>query len=590
MAASAGCGGRARVDSPEAQITLSLLDLSFNRTERTFLTLLFAGVGGFALLVALLWGSFRSYRHWQEGHLVRQAAAVLSGGDLKSASLIARRALQLNPDNVEAMRTIAEITEQAGDPSAVEWRRKVLLAQPGSRDDALALTRSALRASDLITAAKTLDALAGSAGDWAPFHAASGKLAELRQDAANAEAHWAKAVALDPQNQGYKFQLALVRLSSPEPGNRAEARRALEELRTDPKQRAAALRTLVIDRVARGEPAEEARVLAEELQALPEAIFSDRLLYLEILRQMQAAEFAGYFTRLKDEARAQPADLSALLLWMVRNGLAAEAIQFAGNISAETLGKWPVPMAVAEAHAQEKNWAQLERLTSAGSWGGFDFLRHAFLARALRGTEKELAAEQELAAAQKAAANPQALALLAQTVADWGWQEEAIEMLWTLSRAPEMQFQALQTLYQHYAKREDTPGLYRTLTKFAELRPEDRALANNLAQISMLLGVDLERARKVAADLVAKEPGNGGFVSTYAFGLLTRGDLKAALAAMNRLSDAQLQEPAVATYYGLILAAAGEKEKARAFLRRSDAAALLPEERALVRKAQAGLD
>ena len=51
----------------------------------------------------------------------------------------------------------------------------------------------------------------------------------------------------------------------------------------------------------------------------------------------------------------------------------------------------------------------------------------------------------------------------------------------------------------------------------------------------------------------------------------------------------QLEQPAIATYYGLILAAAGQKEKARSFLARSAEATLLPEEKALVAKAQSNL-
>jgi hypothetical protein len=58
---------------------------------------------------------------------------------------------------------------------------------------------------------------------------------------------------------------------------------------------------------------------------------------------------------------------------------------------------------------------------------------------------------------------------------------------------------------------------------------------------------------------------------------------------MEKLPQEQLSEPSVATYYGLILSAAGEKDKAREFLQRSAQAMLLPEEKALVAKAESTL-
>jgi hypothetical protein len=55
------------------------------------------------------------------------------------------------------------------------------------------------------------------------------------------------------------------------------------------------------------------------------------------------------------------------------------------------------------------------------------------------------------------------------------------------------------------------------------------------------------------------------------------------------LDPGQLADPQVAAYYGMILAHAGQAAQAREFLARADRAKLLPEERALVRQAQAKL-
>ncbi len=483
------------------------------------------------------------------------------------------------------------MSEKTGDRAALDWRRKVLELNPDSPDDQLALVRCALWLNDLSTAEKTLGAFGEKARAKPEYHAALGRLSEMKHDMATSEREWARAAEIAPNDTAYRFQLALTRLGLNDATKRTEALRELEELRSDPAQRAPATRILLIDSVAhRGDP-QRIRTLANELQAYPESMFSDRIMYLEILRQMHDAAYDEYLSQLKTEVPAKASDLAALISWMTRNRMNDEAIAYTNSLPADALTKWPVPLALADTYAQLKDWVQLEKLLRTGDWSVYNPLRRAYLARALRGQDKQLASEQELATAQKeAAANPQLLSTLTQTIADWGWQNEAIDLLWVLTRNPETKLPALQALYDHYSKVADTSGLYRTLSKYAELRPNDTALQNNLAQVSLLLGVDLDYARKLAADLKEKEPNNAAYLSTYAFSLLSKGDVKGALQVMDNLNEEQLRDPSVATYYGVILAAAGQKDKARAFLQRSAEASLLPEEKTLVTRAQSSLE
>jgi Flp pilus assembly protein TadD len=175
-------------------------------------------------------------------------------------------------------------------------------------------------------------------------------------------------------------------------------------------------------------------------------------------------------------------------------------------------------------------------------------------------------------------------------VALWGWENETTELLWLLAKNADTRTEALQTLYQHYAEKRDTAGLYRTLVKLVETMPNDLVLQNNLAQVSLLLGANVDRARKIAAEVSGKDPSNASFVSTYAFSLYTKGDIKGALQAMDKLTPDQLRDASLAAYYGVVLAAAGQKEKAREYLRRASEAKLLPEEKALVAKSESSLN
>ncbi len=522
---------------------------------------------------------------------MRRAAAYLSGGETRSAFLNAKRAYQTNNKSVEAARLLAEIAEQTGDGSELSWRCRVGELEPASIDDGLALVRAALRANDLAVAEQTLRKMEGSAQQVAAYHAARGRLAEMRQQQPEAEAHWAKAAELAPEEKGFEMQLAITRLGSADEATRQAGREVLERLRADEKLRAAATRSLIIDGDKHHSDPQRLRALAADLQGYPEAAFSDRLLYLEILRQMRDPAHDQYLGELEEAAKARATDAGGLISALNASGNAVEALRYGGTLASEVRAGWPVPLALAESHAQTKTWKELQKLAANADWGAFDFLRHAYLARTLRAQSQDIAADQEWSRAEKSAADQaQMLLLLARTVSAWGWEKETADLLWKLSKSDTARTEALQLLYNLYAKTGDTPGLYRVLVRGTELAPDDLVMQNNLAQISLLIEADVNRARKIAADLIEKEPANPAYVSTYAFSLFTQGDNKGALKAFTRLDEAQLQAPPIAAYYGIILAGAGEKEKARPYLERGGQAFLLPEEKALLEKARAATE
>ena len=132
------------------------------------------------------------------------------------------------------------------------------------------------------------------------------------------------------------------------------------------------------------------------------------------------------------------------------------------------------------------------------------------------------------------------------------------DLLWALSKHPEKQQDAFAALYQHYAKSADTQGLYRVLVRLSELDSSNLNVQNNLAQVSLLLNANPVEARRVAAEVYHKAPANPAYMTTYAYSLLTQGNAKEALRIMSSLSEAQLSDPTISTYYGICLAANGD--------------------------------
>lgn len=566
------------------------METSVERTQRTYIKLVLGILFGFILFVFLCWGGCRFYGVVESRHSSRRAAAYLSGGDLRQAALSARRALELNSNNVGAVDVLARVAEASNDRSALDWRRKAFELEPNSVETRLALATCALQFNDVATAEKTLRGLDESARQGAAYHAAAARLAEKKKESTECETHWSKAVELAPENKSYQLEFGLALLRTEKPAKRQAGLAILEQLRNDEKQRVFATRALIADGITRHADAEKLADLARQLQSYPEAIFSDRILYLQILRQLGDPKFTAYLTTIEKDVVSKPTDLASLFSWMAANGMSLLAIDFARTLSNEVLNKWPVPLGVAEAHAKLADWGELEAQLKNNNWGQFDFLRRAYLALALRGQDKPVAADREWASARKEAASQvQFLSMLSRAVADWGWQKETSELLWTLTKYPETQLEALQTLYHKYADTGDTSGLYRVLVRLGEIEPDDMRVQNNLAQVSLLLNADVARARKLAAELYRNEASNPAYASTYAFALYTTGDTNGALKVMNGLSDSQLRDPSLAAYYGIVLAAAGERARAREFLKLAASAKLLPEEKQLVTKAESAL-
>jgi len=565
------------------------LEKSVERTQRTVIRLLFGILLSLTFLIAAIWGGHDLYVRWQEKRLVRQATFDIEHGNERDASLVARSILEMKPSSAPAARIMAQLSERVGERAALDWRRKVVQLDPHSVDDALALVRCAVQFSDIPAAERTLAAVDENSRNTASYHEASALVAQFKHQDEKAETEWNEALRLRSDDKSFQLQLGMLRLRANEPERRAAGEATLTALRSDPAERSAATRALINAGMTRRDDPRKLLELARELQAYPEATWNDRFVYLDFLHGLQDPQFSAYLTELEKTAPNKASSLAALLSWMATNNLSLLALDYSKSLPAESLRNWPAPLAIANVYVRLREWQNLEAVTVKANWGRFEFLRHAYLARALREQDKPAAAEHEWSAAVKDATSSESLVLLIQPVSEWGWENETTDLLWALSKHPEKQKDAFVALYQHYAKTTDTQGLYRVLVRLSELDSTNLNVQNNLAQVSLLLNANPEEARRAAANVYHKSPTNPAYMTTYAYSLLTQGNAKEALRIMSSLSEEQLNDPTISTYYGIFLAANGD-EKARTYLDVGKQANLLPEEKALIDKAYTSLN
>jgi len=569
--------------------SFSNLEHPHDKIERSIIKVIMWTVGVIVLLSVGGTFGYRSFRAWQQRRLIAEANALVNEGDYKRASLDARRLLQINPNSAEACRIMARISEKAGMRSALEWRRRVMDLGAASPNDLILLARAAVRFEDRGTADVALSKLPESAKETAEYHALLADIALTQRDGMEMERQLSEANRLEPANKDYIMRLAALRLGANNSAIRAKGKETLTALQNDPALRRDATRYLAEDAL-RLKNTLEALELARQLDSFPGKTFADRLLLLSAFEAAKDPGFAAFLEEMQTFSAEDPERVAALLTWMNMHNQAREAIAWSSKLPPGVIGAKLVQIALSDCFVFARDWAGLQRLVNSANWGTVDFLRSALLARALRelGNESESAAQWN-EAIKKVAGDARHLMMLAETVEKWGWRAEAVDLLWLVAKDPVKGNEALTTLYRYFAKNGDTENLYRVLLHRLELHPDDRNVQNNFAQLSLLLNLNMERGHKIAREIYEKEPANAAYVSTYAFALHVQGEPKKAVKVLEGLNAEQLHQPEIAAYYGIFLAAAGDRARAGEFLDLGEKATLLPQEKALLEKARRSL-
>jgi len=362
--------------------------------------------------------------------------------------------------------------------------------------------------------------------------------------------------------------------------------RELLDLRDDESFHRDAMHRLADDALRRNQIT-RALEYARDLDSLSNRDFSDRLLLLSILKAANEAETQSLLEQLKKDASDDAVKIGALIGWMNSQKMSAAAVAWMKTLPPILLVKRTTPLDLAEAFMATSDWEGLRKFCVGTKWDAFEYMRNALAARALRelGQVQE-SSQQWKEAVAKVGTRPEQIFGLADLARKWGWQSEAVDLWWLAAKDPINAEKTLRMLYDFYASRRDTQELYRVLVHLEKVRPTDRSVRNNLAQISLLLNLNPDQAYRAAREVYEQEPKNPDYAATYAFSLYLQGDVKKALQALAGFSEAELERPQIAAYYGVLLANIGDFSRAAKFLDLGEKANLLPEEKKLVEKAQ----
>jgi Flp pilus assembly protein TadD len=527
------------------------------------------------------------YRHYLETQYARQAEQFMLRGDFARAYLRVRQVMDINPDNVGACRVNAELAEWANSPFALYWRQRTVLLAPNTTNR-LALASTALKAEPFPypTAVKTLDEIEAASRRTANYQMLAGALAIKLGHLKEAEQHYAEARELQPDSPVTRMSLAVVQLQSHDPKVVTDSRVTLELLNTDGKLGVLPLRSLVAESAA-ARDFRRAEQFSAQVLTNAQASFGDRMVHLAILHAAGRTNFQAFLKEAQQKALEHPVYVGELAAWLNQFGYASEALTWLRGLPRQVSSQGLIPLALADSYVALKKWKELETYLSAEHWIGQDHIRIAMLTLAIKNQSGAQASSLAWDRAMRLAADaPTALNTLAQMAWSWGWVAEAEQVLWYAAGKFPKQPWPLTSLQGMYFARGDTAGLRRVYQATAQRDPKDKLARNNFTMLSLLSGKDVPAAHKTAAELYASEPRNPVFASTYAFSLHLQGKTKEGIEVLRVLKPEELGNPAVAVYYGVLLAAAGETQASKEYLDKSAKAYLLPEELALVASAR----
>ena len=540
---------------------------------------------GFGLAFVLLTYAPRAYSTWRESRLVARANEMMQKEDLDGATQSAQQVLQIRPDSVAAFHILADATEKQSKPETVAWRAQIARVMPHNLDAHLNLASAALRFGQLDTARRALDNVADKDRYKPAYHVVAGWLAKAQGNEKAVEDHFAAALEKEPENDLYQFNLAVIRIRSPEPQKYEEALNVLERLRKVQGFRTGSLRALLTDAVQRDE-LERADILAQELQMHPQVTFADYLLALDFYRKLDEKKFDAVLEKVKPVAARDPGDLARLMEWMNKNGMAAEVLKWSEKLPPETTSKPPPAIAVADAFGEVKNWSRLKRWTRNTGWGDAEYLRLAYQAYSSRqlkqsGTESEFDASWR-AAERAAAESPDRELNLARLAMKWELTGEAEQLWLRVAKHTPLRREALDALYRIYRASNNSRQLLQVAKQLHESSPREIRLTTNYARLALLLAPTTDEAQRKAKEAHEAAPNDVRAAVTYAFGLYALGRTSQGIEVLEKIPRGELEDPHEAVYAAVLYADDNQADVAKEFIAAARTGQLYPEEKKLL--------
>jgi len=532
------------------------------------------------------WFGAKAYKRTSERRLVSRGRDFLAKKDFRQANLSLKRALELNPVSANANEAMADLMETVGDPSALNWRIRAASLDSKDAGKRFRWAELAVKENDLKSAGDALDGLDEVSRNTTEYHKLKGALAWSRRDAADAEQEYLAAAQLDPGNLAVQMNLATIRMESTNEAVAQAARASLQQISTNATLHLNALRQLLADAVIHKSAAQVLRY-SSQIANDPAANFSDKIGYVELLRQNQSTEYSAWLTAVEKDGRLSVENAVALGRWKVITSGPTNAFHWLASLSPQIQTNLPVSLLMTDCQIALKDWKGILGKVEKQDWADANYYKLALQSLAERSLSQNAAADASWHKAVRAASHRlENLSRLAEVARVWDWHSERSELLTEIiDEFPEQSWAIDELASQLYAEGK-TSEMVKLFHEAYAKDPSNPRLKNNLANLYLLRKTDLDKAYTLAKEAYFTSTNNPFYASTYAYSLLLQDKKREALNVVSVLKPEFLKIPSVSLYYGVVQAQSGQKEAAREALKRAGAGKLLPEERAMIQIAE----
>jgi Flp pilus assembly protein TadD len=537
-----------------------------------------------AALLAIGGVSFLGYRFYkaeQQRRVLANARSALAKGPGAAAVLWVAEALKANPNGAEENRLMADLADAAKSPSVVQWRIRVVRLEPANLGNYLAWANSELELGEPEAALHVLrQAPAGAKEDlgWQSLSAVAAAGCGL---VGEAEAHFEEAAKLKPEGPLEQVNLQTFRLSLP---NKSDAAREwLQQRIKDPVTGLQVQRALLQDALRRNVPG-DAEVVKSAIEQNPQSEIGDRVNCLEI--DYRKNSYSEPLNRLQKWVQERPDAASPLVYWMLSHGLGREAIAWIESAFPEKSRPIPLQIAAADAYSSLADWPSLTRSIVKTNWRGLDYVRQAMLIRAQKETGE---ADWHVAwrtLITNLSADDQNVLMIARLIQAWGWSDEASDLYWRLvHRSARQETEALGLLTQIYRVEKDAFGLFRVTEAQLAVDPDNIGFRSNFAYLALLLGLETEKATRLAMENAKMAPNEPNVLATYSFARLCQGKSEEARKILEALPPETLAQPSISLYYAAVLMAEHDSASALKFVKIAETSKeMQPQEESLAKR------
>lgn len=527
---------------------------------------------------------YRKAKVWRVRQLAAQAELLMTQEKWTEAALKAHSAYQLKTDEEAAIRVVARLQSKTGKSTvAISFWRQLQAIKANTTEDDLIYTEDLLKAGLPDDAQEQIAQILAQNPETAEHLRLASRVYLNSRQIKESLSYAEKAYALDPKNEEGRLLLALLQLSSRDAGLSDTGKQTLLSIgQNKDKIGLDALTALALRNDLTPEDIE--KVIAG-IKVHPSVAEGHRLTALSLEIQLHPEERLALIEKATDERKsAEPMVKQAFGVWL--NGQREHERTIAFLPLEEALTRRDLLLVHLDALSALKRWNEVQRILESKNIPLEETHTQLFLARSLK-EQGDLSKSNIHWGRAHAAAAPslEHMLYLATYAMKLGENEQAERAYRKLASNAKTARPAYGVLLKFARGRGETAGLFKVLSEMHERWPNDPAISNDYAYLSLLLNKNINTSLEIAKSLVEQSPASLPHRTTLALAYLRKGSFASALKVYDNLDIAwEKMDKSMYAVYAAVLAQNFKEQEARKIMATLKLDTLRPEERALLPK------